>query len=169
MQIRRQGPESRIRALGGNCFNTPFACSMVVAPASRSSVITRPWKVPAVRSTRPFAQGDRKNIISVPSSAASTVYRLLPWPLGARDSVRVLWSIPRQRQIRPSLAGRPLPSTQRGDPRPGTELTRLTRTASPTLVSIFGVGPDTAATLLVTAGSNPERLRSEASFAALCG
>ncbi len=49
------------------------------------------------------------------------------------------------------------------------ELTRLTRTASPTLISIFGVGPDTAATLLVTAGSNPERLRSEAAFAALCG
>ena len=46
-----------------------------------------------------------------------------------------------------------------------TELTRLTRTASPTLVSIFGVGPDTAATLLATAGSNPERLRSEAAFA----
>ena len=49
------------------------------------------------------------------------------------------------------------------------ELTRLTRTASPTLVNIFGVGPDTAAALLVTAGSNPERLRSEAAFAALCG
>ena len=49
------------------------------------------------------------------------------------------------------------------------ELTRLTRRASPTLVSMFGVGPDTAATLLVTAGSNPERLHSEAAFAALCG
>ena len=34
---------------------------------------------------------------------------------------------------------------------------------------MFGVGPDTAATLLVTAGSNPERLKSEAAFAALCG
>jgi transposase len=31
------------------------------------------------------------------------------------------------------------------------------------------VGPDTAAVLLVTAGDNPERLHSEASFAALCG
>ena len=31
------------------------------------------------------------------------------------------------------------------------------------------MGPDTAATLLITAGSNPERLRSEAAFAALCG
>ena len=49
------------------------------------------------------------------------------------------------------------------------ELMRLTQTASPALAGIFGVGPDTAATLLVTAGSNPERLRSEAAFAALCG
>lgn len=32
-----------------------------------------------------------------------------------------------------------------------------------------GVGPDSAATLLVAAGDNPERLSNEASFAALCG
>jgi transposase len=31
------------------------------------------------------------------------------------------------------------------------------------------IGPDSAAALLVTAGENPDRLRSEASFAALCG
>jgi transposase len=31
------------------------------------------------------------------------------------------------------------------------------------------VGPDNAAALLITAGDNPDRLRSEASFAALCG
>ena len=50
-----------------------------------------------------------------------------------------------------------------------SELERLTRTAAPALVNVFGVGPDTAATLLDTAGSNPERLHSEAAFAALCG
>ncbi len=33
----------------------------------------------------------------------------------------------------------------------------------------FGIGPDTAATLLVAAGSNPQRLRTEAAFASLCG
>ena len=49
------------------------------------------------------------------------------------------------------------------------ELSRLTRAASPTLVGVFGIGPDTAATLLVAAGSNPERLHSEAAFASLCG
>jgi hypothetical protein len=33
----------------------------------------------------------------------------------------------------------------------------------------YGVGPDTAAQLLITAGANPERLRTQASFTALCG
>ncbi len=50
-----------------------------------------------------------------------------------------------------------------------TELVRLTSETAPALVEVFGIGPDTAATLLVTAGSNPERLRSEPAFAALCG
>ena len=49
------------------------------------------------------------------------------------------------------------------------ELSRLTRAASPAVVGVFGIGPDTAATLLVAAGSNPERLHSEAAFASLCG
>lgn len=40
---------------------------------------------------------------------------------------------------------------------------------APDLLTLFGVGPHTAAALLVTAGDNPERLRSEASFAHLCG
>ena len=33
----------------------------------------------------------------------------------------------------------------------------------------FGVGPQTAAVLVAVAGDNPERLRSEAALAALCG
>ena len=51
----------------------------------------------------------------------------------------------------------------------GAEMERLTRSIAPALVEAFGVGPDTAATLLVAAGSNPDRLRSEAAFASLCG
>jgi transposase len=41
--------------------------------------------------------------------------------------------------------------------------------AAPGLLDVHCVGPDTAATLVVTAGANPSRLRSEASFAKLCG
>jgi transposase len=40
---------------------------------------------------------------------------------------------------------------------------------APDLLALFGVGPDTAAALLVAAGDNPERLHSEAAWAHLCG
>ena len=49
------------------------------------------------------------------------------------------------------------------------QLERLTRMTAPALVNIFGVGPDTAAALLISAGSNPQRIHSEAAFASLCG
>ena len=41
--------------------------------------------------------------------------------------------------------------------------------APPALLAEFGVGPDVAGALLVAAGDNPDRLRTEAAFAALCG
>ena len=46
---------------------------------------------------------------------------------------------------------------------------KLLKAAAPELLSRFGVGPDTAAALLVSAGDNPERLHSEAAWAHLCG
>lgn len=49
------------------------------------------------------------------------------------------------------------------------ELRKLTETAAPELLAQHGVGPDTAAALLIAAGDNPHRLRSEAAFAALSG
>lgn len=50
-----------------------------------------------------------------------------------------------------------------------TQLAPLLAAAAPRLLATHGVGPDTAAALLVAAGDNPERLITEASFAALCG
>jgi transposase len=49
------------------------------------------------------------------------------------------------------------------------ELERLVRKVAPTLLEAYGVGVHTAAILLVAAGDNPHRLRSEAAFAHLCG
>ena len=48
-------------------------------------------------------------------------------------------------------------------------ITEVLTAHTPQLLDHYGVGPDTAAVLLVTAGDNPQRLHSEASFAALCG
>jgi transposase len=48
-------------------------------------------------------------------------------------------------------------------------LAELVNNTAPSLVGLYGVGVDTAATLLVTAGDNPDRLHSEKSWAHLCG
>lgn len=48
-------------------------------------------------------------------------------------------------------------------------LEALTKRLAKRLRAQFGVGPQSAATLLAVAGDNPERLRSEAALAALCG
>uniref|UniRef100_UPI003F49163C transposase n=1 Tax=Actinomadura sp. CA-154981 TaxID=3240037 RepID=UPI003F49163C len=50
-----------------------------------------------------------------------------------------------------------------------TQINRLAHQAAPALMSIKGIGPDTAAALLIAAGDKPDRLHSEAAFAHMCG
>lgn len=49
------------------------------------------------------------------------------------------------------------------------DLDTLTEQAAPALRDVPGVGVHTAAQLLITAGDNPARIRSDAAFAHLCG
>lgn len=49
------------------------------------------------------------------------------------------------------------------------DLRRLLEAAVPTLLAEPGVGTEVAAKLVIAAGENPERIHSEAAFAALCG
>jgi transposase len=58
---------------------------------------------------------------------------------------------------------------------PDAQLERLDELISPLvagrapgLLALYGIGPDTAALLLIAAGDHPERLRSEAAWAHLC-
>lgn len=48
-------------------------------------------------------------------------------------------------------------------------LATLTDRAAPVLTSLFGIGADSAAELLLVVGDNPERIRSDAALAKLCG
>ena len=48
-------------------------------------------------------------------------------------------------------------------------LAGLVHTTAPDLLGVYGVGVDTAAILLVAAGDNADRIRSEAAWAQLCG
>ncbi|MGR6321552.1 IS110 family transposase [Micromonospora soli] len=49
------------------------------------------------------------------------------------------------------------------------DLQVLLKQAAPQLLELPGIGPEVAAQLLITAGDNPERIRDERAFAALCG
>ena len=49
------------------------------------------------------------------------------------------------------------------------QLKTLTQAAAPQMLDAFGIGVDIAAQMLVTAGDNATRVRSEAAFAKLCG
>ena len=48
-------------------------------------------------------------------------------------------------------------------------LVALLEHAAPSLLELYGVGPDTGASLLVAAGDNPDRLHTERAWARLCG
>lgn len=50
-----------------------------------------------------------------------------------------------------------------------TDLVRLLNDLAPRLLAEHGVGIDVAAKLVIAAGENPDRLRTQAAFAALCG
>lgn len=50
-----------------------------------------------------------------------------------------------------------------------TQLAALVAATAPTTSALHGAGTDNTAQLLATAGDNPHRLRSEATFARLCG
>jgi transposase len=58
---------------------------------------------------------------------------------------------------------------ERQDRELSAEIDTLTTKLNPALRAAYGVGPDTAAQLLITAGTNAHRLHSEAAFAMLAG
>ena len=63
------GTRKRRLYRGRNCSSPPLASPILLAPAKRSSVTSRSQKVPAARSTRPLAWGERANFICIPSSS----------------------------------------------------------------------------------------------------
>ena len=76
---------------------------------------------------------------------------------------------PRRRQVRVASPRPPLARLSDEIAELDRQLDELTTATAPTLVAINGAGTQTASALLVAAGDNPERLRSPASFVALCG
>ena len=67
------------------------------------------------------------------------------------------------------VASPPGPSVGRELAELDEKIESLLSATAPDLMARFGVGPDTAASLLVAAGDNPRTVHSEAAWAHLCG
>jgi transposase len=91
---------------------------------------------------------------------ASTAARLRPGPIATTTAATKL-------ALR--LLGERYQAVDAELVRVDVELDRLTTRAAPELRRLCGVGPEIAGALLVAAGDNPRRLRSEAAFSMLCG
>jgi transposase len=95
---------------------------------------------------------------------------LVATPVPVSASAVIPTRFARQRQVRAPFGGSPLRGSLERDRRAlDAQLDQLVAQLAPELVSLRGIATDHAATLLIVAGDNPQRLRSEASFASLCG
>jgi transposase len=118
------------------------------ANALRALVVTAPAELREQLRDLPAAQ------------LASTAARLRPGPIATTTAATKL-------ALR--LLGERFQALDAELVRVDAELDRLTTKAAPGLRQLCGVGPEIAGALLVAAGDNPERLRSEAAFSMLCG
>lgn len=101
--------------------------------------------------------------LPAPAASARTGGRPGPRPLGQLADPATATRIA-MRAIAARIAG-----LNAGISALDTDLDALVTATAPTLTGLFGVGTDTAGQLLVTAGDNPERLRTESALARLLG
>ncbi|MFI1612704.1 transposase [Streptomyces platensis] len=143
---------SRCRVPG--CSNSPRAPRS--RRARRRSTSSRPsWSPPTHAAGR--AGGAEERCVAPYLRAIRHLFGGGRRGAGRAPATRITLGLPAQRNEQLTGQIRQL----------GQRLARLVEHHLPQLP--VGIGPDSAATLIVAMGHNPERLHSEASFAALCG
>lgn len=179
-------PDRTARRLHGksDTVDAEAAARAVLAGRASGTPKTRDGIVEAIRVMRIVYRGAVKDrtaatnqfhaIVTTAPTAIRQQLRALPahqqfatarrW----RDRHGVDVATTATRQALRELARRIALLTEQAD-RAEAQLHELTDRAAPALRDLDGVGVHVAAQLLVTAGDNPDRIRSEASFAHLCG
>lgn len=164
------------------------------AYAAAQQVLADPESLPAAKSGDGLVEQVRV-LLTVRRSAVkarvAVIRQIKSLLVTAPEEIRTWWSRVSEHDVIADLAAtRPCAPTASVDAATGHALRRLARrhryltseieeleedlrelvsTVAPAMIATKGFAVITTATLLVTAGSNPERLRSESSFAALCG
>jgi transposase len=180
-------PDRKTRRFAGKSdpIDAEAAARATLAGRATGTPKIRTGPVEAIRALRVA----RRSAIAARAEALTQIRSLLitaPEPLRAQ-----LRDLPTRRLLATCAALRPDPA-RAGDPAQATksamrslarrhaaltaeivdldaQLRPLVTRVNPALAAANGVGTDVAGQLLVTAGDNADRLRSEAAFAALCG
>lgn len=185
-------PDRRTRRAQGKSdpIDAYAAARAAVSGAAAGTPKTRDGRVEAVRALRVA----RRGAVKARTQAMNQLKALIvSGPVDLREALRGLSSaalIAACARLRPGAAGAAL--AELSDPGAATkaalrrlarryqhlndeiaeldaDLLPLVQAAAPRLLAVTGVGPEVAGQLLVSAGDNPDRLRSEAAFAHLCG
>lgn len=178
-------PDRKTRRMKGKSdpIDAYAAATAVTSGRATGSPKTRDGIVEAIRALRL----PRRSAVKARTQAINQARQLLVTaPEALRAQLRGLSAAqlaPACARLRPGNLADPIGATKAALRRLGrrilalgeeiadldAELKALTAQAAPTLIDRMGVGPDVAGQLLATAGDNPDRLRSEAAFAHLCG
>jgi transposase len=180
-------PNRRTRRQQGKSdpIDAEAAARSVLAGTATTEPKARAGAVETIRSLRVARRGAvkartaainalRSMVVSAPTELRSTLERL-----SAAELVRTCARFrPNHLALADSLVGTKLAMRQVARriefleeeiAASDASLAQLVEEAAPRTLSLFGVGVEHAGQFLVTAGDRPERLRSEASFAHLCG
>lgn len=183
LEVDRQDRKTRRRRGKSDTIDAEAAARAVQSGTARGLPKTRTGAVEAIRALRVA----RRSAVKCRSQAALQLHSLVSTaPDELRGELRTLkfdQLVARCSRFRTAALAGPISATKaslRSISRRWLALDReideldgmlepLVRAAAPNLLSLHGVGTDVAGQLLVTAGDNPDRLRSEAAFAHLCG
>jgi transposase len=174
---RRQGKSDPIDAIA--------AARAVLAGTATGAPKTRTGPVEAIRALRVARRGAVKArtaalnqahglLVSAPEALRAELAELRTSELVAR---RAGFRIDRTRLLEPTVAtkaalraiARRIQALEEEIALADARLRPATTSVAPRTAALFGAGPEVAGQLLVTAGDNPERLRSEAALAHLVG
>ena len=183
VEVNRRG----FRCAGAGAKLTPSTPRPQPAPRSTAMPQRKPKAAARAAEAIRMLQSTRRSAVKARTQAANQIHALL---VTAPDIVRDRAKGLRTAQIvevcarmRPDSATCPVEAAAKTALRAlarrhrsldqeiaqlDEELLNLCEQANPALLAARGVGADTAAVLLVAAGDNPERMRTEAAFAALC-
>jgi transposase len=183
IEVNRPNRQHRRRHGKSDPLDAEAAARAVLSGEATATPKTRTGVVEAIRVLRVA----RSSAVKARTQAANQIRDVvLTAPVSLREDLKELTTrqrVERCARLRPGNGSDPTAATRRALRSLARryqhltleihELTRdldtLVHDTAPNLVAQHGVGTDVAAKLLIAAGDNPERLRNEAAFAALCG